>query len=303
MNRFWCITAIFNPSGYASRIANYQTFKERLEKQNIKLLTVELTFNDQKHTLPPSETVLHLRSNSVMWQKERLLNYAISNLPHDCDRFAWVDADLLLPDGWDRMLMDKLDHSDFVQLFQTVSHLAQDDREYHKESQNVKQGVIWQKKTHDNWLENRISRKLLHAEPGFGWGAVRAALPRGLYDRLIVGSGDNFLVDCLLESRVLHHYWMKLTDHMLNDLEEWKLNFIKETDRSVDYLPINVCHLWHGSMKDRAYHTRDLIFREHDFDPKKDIKMVNNVWEWSTNKPQFHQSIVDYFHNRKEDGK
>jgi leucyl-tRNA synthetase len=39
-----------------------------------------------------------------MWQKERLLNYAINQTPDDCTKVAWLDSDLLLPDGWDEMV-------------------------------------------------------------------------------------------------------------------------------------------------------------------------------------------------------
>src|SRR5882672_7731044 len=119
-NEFWCVTVLFNPVDYHSRINNYLLFQERLDKQNINLLTVELTFGEQEYTLPLADRTLRLRSNSVLWQKERLINYAISKLPPECKYFAWLDCDLLLPCGWDDMLLQKLTKVDFVQLFEKV---------------------------------------------------------------------------------------------------------------------------------------------------------------------------------------
>jgi hypothetical protein len=38
-----------------------------------------------------------------------------------------------------------------------------------------------------------------------------------------------------------------------------------------------------------------------DYDPKTDIKLVNNVYEWATDKTGMHQEILKYFHSRMED--
>lgn len=55
------------------------------------------------------------------------------------------------------------------------------------------------------------------------------------------------------------------------------------------------------ALMNRGYGTRELMFRQHDYDPKRDIALINNVWEWSSDKPQFHQAMIDYFRGRKED--
>lgn len=297
MDALWCITAVFNPANYQSRIDNYKIFRDRLESQNINLLTVELVFNDQQPVLSADIKTFHLHSHSVMWQKERLLNYAISKLPQHCTHFAWLDSDLLLPDGWQDMAMTKLEKADFVQVFEKVIHLKQKEI-YGGDYQDIKQGIAWQSNTYkEDWINLRLQKKIFHAEPGFGWATKKSSLPNGLYDRLILGSGDNFLVDCLLGSEPLHHYWTKLTN-MLSDMSEWKNTFKKGT---VDYLPINIYHLWHGNMKNRAYHTRDLILNKHKFNPTEDIIIKNDVWEWSSPKPDLHQDVTNYFHSRRED--
>jgi hypothetical protein len=296
----WCVTALFNPVGYRSRIDNYNTFKERLQKQKISLLTVVLTFDGQEPVLPSDKDTIHLTGGSILWQKERLLNHAIESLPADCTHFAWLDSDLLLPFGWENILEDQLQKHDVVQLFERVVHLKQGEREYGGYRQNFRSGIVWQSKTYgQDWIPWRLSGKLPHSEPGFGWAAKRTALP-ALYDRLICGGGDNFIADCLLNSRPLHHYWSKMTPAMVKDMDDWKG---KLTAKTVSYLPIEVYHLWHGEIKDRAYHTRDMVLKENNFDPVNDVKINNHVLEWCSDKPMLHKGMIDYFQNRREDGK
>lgn len=277
------ITVIFNPANYKSRLENYFRFRDRLENQKIKLTTIELTFPGQD---PQITDALHLTSDSIMWQKERLINYAVSLLPEE--PFAWLDADLLLPDGWDDLALTKLETCDFLQLFENIILLDKNNNCNEK-----KQGIIWQYKNNSDWLTKRQKKVLPHAEPGFGFLSKKKFY---LYDKMICGGGDNLFIDKLLDSYEIHHYWGKLTDKMKQDALKWRTY-----SKKVDYLPIEIHHLWHGTIKNRAYLTRDLIFKKHDFDPEKDITLKNNVYEWCTDKSEFHQEIKEYFQNRKED--
>src|SRR3954470_4135986 len=92
---FWCITTFFNPAGYRTPVNNYCVFAQSLKKQKINLFTVEVAFNNDPFYLDAN---LQLRSNSIMWLKERLINHAISLLPQDCTCYAWLDSDILFAD-------------------------------------------------------------------------------------------------------------------------------------------------------------------------------------------------------------
>ena len=81
MSEFWCITTYFNPCGYQSRARNYRIFSDRLAEQGVNLLTVELAFGAQPFALSDLNPVALLRSNSVLWQRERLINNATTRLP------------------------------------------------------------------------------------------------------------------------------------------------------------------------------------------------------------------------------
>jgi hypothetical protein len=91
----WVIAAYYNPHGYQTRAHNYALFATSLARSGIPLLTVECAFGDEPFVLSDSATVLKLRCQSVLWQKERLLNVAIATLPPTCTKVAWLDADIL----------------------------------------------------------------------------------------------------------------------------------------------------------------------------------------------------------------
>ena len=91
----WVITAYFNPCRYATRRVADDLFAHALKRSGIPILTVECAFGDDEFELPASLDVVRFRSNSVMWQKERLLNLAASWLPPECACVAWLDTDIL----------------------------------------------------------------------------------------------------------------------------------------------------------------------------------------------------------------
>ena len=75
----WGITVSFNPAGYQNRYNHLEVFCERVRRQGLKLLVIELAFYDQPFLVRKeiADKVIRLRSTSVLWQKERLLNIAL----------------------------------------------------------------------------------------------------------------------------------------------------------------------------------------------------------------------------------
>lgn len=302
MENFWCVTVFFNPAKYQSLANNYLIFRENLEKQGCNLLTVELAFKDADFQLS-GNNVLQLRSNSIMWQKERLINFGISKLPPECKYFAWIDCDVLFSDPhWQEMAVEKLKTNQIIQLFKKVYYLPKDYKKFEGKYITQVQSVIWQKIIHKNWLNRRIEKELPFSSPGFAWAAQRSAFDHcnGIYDKNIIGSGDTFLVDCMLDSWQIHGYYQKFNPYMKTDMLKWRNEF-KSKPFSVNYIPVDIYHLYHGSLKDRKYMERHNIIIDNNYDPCKDIKLENDVYEWSSNKKVMHDSIEDYFFQRMED--
>lgn len=298
----WCVSVLFNPAGYRSLVDNYYRFAENLDKQGVKLLTVELAFAGDNYYLPDGPNIRRLRGNSTLWMKERLINHAVSCLPPEVKYFAWVDADVVFTDPtWAEQAVEKLKTAHIVQLFKKVIMLPRGHATFSGEKVTQLQSVVWQKKIHKNWLARRKAKDLPFSAPGFAWAARRDAFPDGIYDRNIIGSGDTFLVDCYFDSWAIHGYAEKFTPAMKVDMWEWRNKF-NEQEVEVDYIPIDILHLWHGELKDRRYMERHRIIQEHNYDPRGDIRLENNVYEWASDKYEMHNQIKDYFYRRNEDG-
>ena len=303
---FWVITTHFNFAKFQALLDNYFIFANRLKAQNINLLTVELAFGDDSYEIPESENVVRLRSKSVMWQKERMINYGVSVLPSSCDNFAWVDGDIMfLQSDWIDMATKELKYNHIVQLFKRVKYMPKGikDLSGRINPTTTLQGVIWQYRTHKNWLARRKTGELSFSSPGFAWAAQRSFfenLPGNIYDRNIIGSGDTFLVDCYLDSFDIHGYANKFNPYMKNDMMDYnrRLNILCP---KVSYIPTDIYHLYHGQLRNRKYMERHDIILNHGYDPRTDIKLINNVYEWSSNKVGMHNDIKQYFLDRKED--
>lgn len=303
--RLWCITTLFNPAGYRSRVENYHLFAERLARQKVNLLTVELAFGEQPQVLPAAERTLHLRGHSPLWQKERLLNHALARLPPQCEYVAWLDADVLLPDSWPQLLVERLAGFDFAQLFERVHHLKAGDVRFGGATMHQESSIVWQREHYgDTWMPLRMLEQLPKGALGFAWAARRKALESaGFYDRLILGGNDVFLADALLGSHALHtHYQKLLTPPMVFDMEAWLRRFLAGTDRSVTHVPIDIYHLWHGALQSRSYASRWHIYGQNQFDPGQDLRLAGGVWEWGSAKPGLHEAVLGHFTGRGEDG-
>ncbi|MFX5494217.1 hypothetical protein ABTD62_20980, partial [Acinetobacter baumannii] len=79
----------------ASRRRNYGLFMQGMREAGVPCLTVECAFGDAPFDLPPSLDVIQIRSETLLWQKERLLNLGASWLPASCRFVAWIDCDIL----------------------------------------------------------------------------------------------------------------------------------------------------------------------------------------------------------------
>src|SRR5215204_4074910 len=90
----WAITSYFNPMRYGRRLANYRLFREHLP---LPLIPVELSFgaNDFELREGEADVLIQLRGQDVLWQKERLLNVALGELPSGCTKVVWLDCDVV----------------------------------------------------------------------------------------------------------------------------------------------------------------------------------------------------------------
>jgi hypothetical protein len=143
--------------------------------------------------------------------------------------------------------------------------------------------------------------------PGFGW-AARAGVLRahGLYDKFILGGGDFITMLAMYSgSAALRNQSAArcLCRHQVSDATAWMDRFHATVGGDVGYAGGTVFHLWHGDLGNRQYLERYETLRECEFDPAADIALDHGgCWEWSSDKPDLHRRVKEYFASRREDG-
>ena len=120
----WILTSYFNPQRYNTKRRNYELFLDKIERSKLNWMVVECAFGNTPFDLRRSPRVLQIRATHVMWQKERLLNIAIQQLPDRCEKVAWVDCDVLFENAdWVIETSALLDHVPVVQPFDKAVRL------------------------------------------------------------------------------------------------------------------------------------------------------------------------------------
>src|SRR5205814_5659479 len=103
---------------------NFSAFIAPLVAGRLEWSVIECAFDGDPYVFAPSSKVVHVRSGSVLWQKERLLNVLIQRLPDRCTKVAWVDADILFTNReWAAQTSALLDEYPLVQPYTDVVRL------------------------------------------------------------------------------------------------------------------------------------------------------------------------------------
>jgi len=280
------VTTFYNPEKYENPLRNYRLFREGLTVPDEDLYTVELSFDGEWQI--PGRNVYRLRGGpkNVMWQKERLINYAVERLPRRYDTVAWLDCDLLFDDAdWPRQSMDRLKSNRAVQLFSEIEYTDHDLKPTFTNtsfSKNVAGGLL-----------GKV------VAPGGAWAMSRDLFP--IPDRHVAGGGDGYLTYPMFG---YHHDFFRdqMSNRMLDSYDANANKILKNISSRAGYLDGKVTHLFHGSRKNRQYADRTTYLQAGDFDPLRDVRVRRGLLEWATPKFGMHKRIADYFRDRDEDG-
>jgi hypothetical protein len=300
----WAVTSYFNPAGYRRKLPNYRVFRQRLA---VPLLAVELSHGAQFELGPGDADILvQLRGGDVMWQKERLLNVAISRLPDECDYVAWLDCDVVFGrSDWASAAIRELNRASLCQLFQSVHHVARDAASISRETSILRQeslayAVASALVASVTVVVDRDGELL---KRGHAWCARRELIAaHGLYDRNVLGGGDNLLVHAaagLAEEVIV---WHGMAPCHADDYRRWAARFGRAVS-GIGYIDGDIFHLWHGDLQRRNYRSRHRILSSAGYDPATDIALdPEGCWRWNSPKPEMHRMVREYFEQRDEDG-
>lgn len=310
----WCITSYFNPNGGRIRRDIYKTFARELRNQGGKLLTVELPFGEREFELSEADAdvLIQLRGGSFLWQHERLLNIALDNLPHDCDKVAWVDADIVFNDArWLETTAQLLEKYRVLQPFSFRLSLGKDCSSLDLTRLfPLPKGCCIEPSYLLAYLKldgkkYRPDNQFARPNHGSVWAARRDILDSvRFYDRLVMGGGDSVMLHAFLGDGQGDFALNKLSKPLLKDIGSYSQLVDSLVEGSVYYQDELIIHLWHGNLYNREYVKRQEILCEHEFDPEADIQVSETgTWEWASDKEELHSAVKDYFELRKEEAK
>jgi hypothetical protein len=295
------IAVISNPCLYVKRYILFKQFLQRLENEesNVILYVVELAYKNQKFIITDSKNPRHLqlRIETPLWHKENMINLGVKYLlPTDWKAFAWIDGDIEFESQtWALDTLKILNgHKDIVQLF---SHCVDMDNE--ESSMRVYNSAGYHYAKGHNYCGTGQN----YWHPGYAWAINRNAFERigGLYDRSILGSGDNIMMMSLLNNgiKALHK---NSTIEYIQDILEYESRI---STLRFGYVPGTIYHYFHGSKKNRKYTERWQILVDHNYNPLTFITYNSNgvIIPSSIFPETLKNDILQYFEERNEDEK
>lgn len=304
MAELWIVTSFFNPSCYRTKRRNYDAFISALDVSGVPCLTVECAFGDAPFELTPSERVLHVRSNDVLWQKERLLNVAIRTLPNECTKVAWLDCDVLFDSpAWAAEVTVLLDRYFVVQPFAMVVRLPRDT--LHDDGRGRRWPSFASVYERDPLLAASGTFDP-HGHTGFAWAARRDVLQElGLYDVCIAGSADHLMAHVFAGS-----FDNECVRRIVGAVGPYRAHFLRWARRMNARVRGRLAsgtgalrHLWHGDEVHRHYVARNDQLVLSSFHPDRDIALSStSCWEWRPHATRLRAWMIDYFASRREDG-
>lgn len=301
---FCVITSYFNPARYRTKRQNFDAFMDGMAKLGAKVRVIELAFGDDDFELKAGDDVLQFRGTDVMWQKERLLNVAVSRLPPEITKVGWFDADLIFKEpDWLERTSEALE--DFV-VVQPFSHAVRLNRG----NEDDGTGLLYESFASCFVRDPVPARTKLfaaHGHTGFAWAAKRDFLAEcGLYDACLTGSGDHLMAHAF-GAAVAKSPCMP---HMIGPSPAYGQHFVRWAVKARDavggklgVVPGRILHLWHGDLGDRRYALMNRQFMTFGFNPDAHIRIgADGLWEWSGAPERMRQWARDFFENRNEDG-
>ena len=297
------VIVISNPCLFARRYILIKEFMKRMEmdETNVLLYVVELVYKNQKFVITDKSNPRHLQletDTSPIWHKENMINLGIKQLlPPNWKAVAWIDSDIEFENPtWAADTLKILNGSkDIVQVF---SHCV--DMDIKGETMLIVSSFCNQYIKKIPYVCNK-NKTIDFWHPGYAWACTRKAYDRmgGVYERAILGSGDNIVALCLIGNGDKSINPGSTTDYK-NSIMEFQ-NRVKNL--RIGYVPGVIRHHFHGSKKNRKYMDRWKILMKYGFEPTTYLtKDENGLLVPSDKCPEGMLSeIRNYFQERNED--
>lgn len=125
------VTVYFNPMRWESRIRLYKEFESHMLDSGVKLTSIECQLGERPYEIVgtnPNVNFIGVRSSTILWNKENLLNIAISRLPDDAKYICWADSDIYFrQSNWAKDTVHALQQYDIIQPWSDAYDLGPND--------------------------------------------------------------------------------------------------------------------------------------------------------------------------------
>lgn len=302
----YVVTVIFNPFKFRSRYRLYEAFRKHMLESGVVLFTVEAAFGDEPFlvTTPDNPLNLQVRTDQILWHKERLANLGIARLLHHVPNARFLglfDSDITFAHPeWADLVRHKLAHLKVVQPFATAINL------------DVHDDFMWSCPSSIRaYLEGRGYHQepplpvcyTYKGHPGLAWCFTRDVWERlgGLYDLCIAGSADTIMSNAF-KGDISVYLPGAPSQSMRDSMAAWQAKCDRHIRGQIGFVPGCVLHHWHGHSGERGYEKRWDILSFHQFDPLVDVRTdEHGMLRWSGNKPRLEDDIRLSLGSRNED--
>jgi len=285
------LLAFFNPVPFKRPLKNLLYTIHCLKEAKIPYYVAECVFFDRKPEVPGAD--LTVRSDSLMFYKEQLLNLLEPLVPEKYTKLVFLDCDILFsaPD-WVDQISSKLDEADIIQPFSNAAWLYPDNTR-----------VRVKKQSYGYAIAHNLTHKPPHAfHPGFAWALKRDIFRKigGFYDKAVVGNGDIMFVFSIINN-LDASYVERYAPCILDTWKAYNEN-VQRIKPSVGYIVMDAFHLFHGMRKDRQY-----VSRHHNINQRLAGAWDNNIYLnkdglYEFKHPaEFNKINMAYFKGRNED--
>ncbi len=274
IRHFYVICIMYNPARSRSRIKLYLNFKRQMEQYGVKLITLECTYDNAPFALTRENYEpqnIQVTTNGAFFQKEALINLAISKLPLDAKYAAYCDCEVSFENPtWVNDTIKALHVFKIVQPFDNTVLL------------NIKNEEIKKVKGFSAHLyENKEMDKEAFEEStvscGFAWAFRVGTLKEigGLIDYCPLGNCDKIMAYCLAK-RIDDYIPEGLTHNFKDMLRNWQKKSTVAFSAGVGFIPGTIRVAWSTARKDKKNFDKWEILEKNHYDPKTDLLRENN---------------------------
>jgi hypothetical protein len=288
---------LFNPTSSVRIVQNWLFVWNRLRAAGIPVFGAELLYPWQRDSFfAPEFKTITVRSSSIMFHKEKLLERLVREVPESYTKLCAIDCDIVFqrPDWYDAVSA-ALDEAPVVQPYDRCMWMSADLRRPLGVNPSAVAVLPEIRAQHATGVTNA-----LRGHPGFAM-AMRRSVHQFVW--AVVGGGDAMFLRGVAGLTGNLGNNQRMNDMLLPGWNEWAAT--AHTD--VSFAAGGIWHMWHGPREGRQYQDRYEKFVAAVPPSVKDVREIlveneDGVWEWREDvRKELNGMMLRYFAGRDDD--